>query len=441
MPDSMRAQDRRSHLRLLGVLSAAVLLPSGAQAGAFALREQSAVGSGMAYAGEGTSAMGLGAMFWNPAAVTLDDVAQGELHLQWIAPRSTIHASGTTSPELLALGNHSTEISREAVVGSMYGAFRFKRLHVGLALASPFGLKSLATAPTPSQNLALRASAKSFEVNPVVGYRINDSVSVAFGARILWAEAEYSRALVPLASAPNTASLEASDVGAGWNAGISFAPADRIELAFGYRSKVDLRLGGDVVLPPIAPLAGSFDVSGEATLPDQFAFGFRRAINDSFTLLGTLEHQNWSVLQAVPFLFTSGPATGAPATTLRFHYSDSVYAAVGAEYRFSAQTVLRAGLGFETTPITDDVRGTALPSNDGWRLSAGMSRTFEDKTVLDVALSYYKEKDAPITIVPGHPDSGNLAFPPPIGQLAYFGVGRVDLWSISAAVRHKFGAD
>jgi long-chain fatty acid transport protein len=41
-----------------------------AQAGGFASRDQSTVGEGMSFAGEGTPGMGLSAMFWNPAAVT-----------------------------------------------------------------------------------------------------------------------------------------------------------------------------------------------------------------------------------------------------------------------------------------------------------------------------------------------------------------------------------
>ena len=51
-----------------------------AQAGGFGIREQSAVGQGASFAGEGTPGMGLSAMFWNPAAVTQATGMWGESH-------------------------------------------------------------------------------------------------------------------------------------------------------------------------------------------------------------------------------------------------------------------------------------------------------------------------------------------------------------------------
>src|ERR1700730_15268053 len=66
-----RGMNHRINYLLSAVaLSALVLASADAQAGGFAIREPSAVGAGDAFAGEGTTSMGLSAMFWNPAAVT-----------------------------------------------------------------------------------------------------------------------------------------------------------------------------------------------------------------------------------------------------------------------------------------------------------------------------------------------------------------------------------
>lgn len=422
-------------------LAALTLTPSPVHAGGFAIPEQSAIGSGMAFAGEGTSSLGLSAMFWNPAAITQTKGTQAELHITGIFDRGILNTLPATSPALLALGNNSIDIGRDALVGSMYAGYQYNQsLYFGLAFTSPFGLRTVSTVAWPGQNLSLNASAKSFEGNPIVGYRINDSLSVGAGVRIMWAKAEFSRALVPSAAAPNVASLEATDVGIGWNIGVTVKPWHGTELALGYRSQIKLTLDGDTVLPPVAPLAGAFDINGKVTLPDQIHFGVRQRVTDSFTLLGTVDWQNWSVLQTLPFTFTSGPAVGATATTLQFNYRDSWYFAIGGEYQWSPQTILRAGIGFATSPITDAVRETSLPSNDGWRFSAGTSHKFTPAMTFDLAISYYKEKSAPINVVPGHPDSGNLLFPLPLGQLSYVGVGHTDLWFISVALRYNFSA-
>src|SRR5437773_11260494 len=91
------------------VLGTLGLGASEAYAGAFAVREQSASGQGMAFAGEGTSSMGLSAMFWNPAALTQTKGIEGEAHLTGVLPRSIIDTLPGTSPALLALGNISID--------------------------------------------------------------------------------------------------------------------------------------------------------------------------------------------------------------------------------------------------------------------------------------------------------------------------------------------
>src|ERR1051326_3551417 len=85
-------------------LSGLVLASADAQAGGFALREQSAIGAGDAFAGEGTSSMGLSAMFWNPAAVTQEPNIGWESHISVLASKSTKTTnSAFTTPALNAL--------------------------------------------------------------------------------------------------------------------------------------------------------------------------------------------------------------------------------------------------------------------------------------------------------------------------------------------------
>jgi len=60
----------RKYLHVVATTAALLAFSLPAQAGGFANRDQSAVGEGMSFAGEGTPGTGLSAMFWNPAAVT-----------------------------------------------------------------------------------------------------------------------------------------------------------------------------------------------------------------------------------------------------------------------------------------------------------------------------------------------------------------------------------
>jgi long-chain fatty acid transport protein len=387
----------------------------------------------MAFAGEGSPGMGLSAMFWNPAAVTQTEDAQVETHLTGVFPQMSIQTSPGTSAQLMSLGNSSVSIGQPALLGAFYAGYNYdQHLYFGIATGSPFGLRTSAALPWPGQNLSLRAQAKSFEGNPIVGYRVNGILSVAAGLRVIWVQTGFSRAILPSVQNPNVAELDASDVALGWNLGATLTPWTGTELALGYRSAVDVSLGGRTVLPPVAPLSGAFGVNGRATLPDQVNLGIRQRLGPSLTLLGTVEWTNWSRMQNVPFAFTNGPATGATATTLTLNYRNGWYFAVGGEYQWSAETTFRAGVGYEVSPVTSGVRDPSLPYNDGWRLSAGMTHQFSPSITFDVGYSYIVVKDAPINVVPGHPDFADL-----LGS-SFVAVGKQRFSMVSLALRYKF---
>lgn len=111
-----------------------------AQAGGFAVREQSTEFQGMSFAGNGTSGGGLSGMFWNPAVAAYAPVGiYSESHYAAILGRVEITAEpGST---LLPLGTESGDIAKDAIVPSSYLSYRLsEKLVVALSVNSPFGL-------------------------------------------------------------------------------------------------------------------------------------------------------------------------------------------------------------------------------------------------------------------------------------------------------------
>ena len=56
----------------------------------FALREQSATGLGMSFAGVAAGSAGISSMYWNPATMTMAPGFQSEFHATAIIPESKI---------------------------------------------------------------------------------------------------------------------------------------------------------------------------------------------------------------------------------------------------------------------------------------------------------------------------------------------------------------
>jgi long-chain fatty acid transport protein len=351
----------RKAVLIIGTALGSATLNLEVNAGAFAVREQSATGQGMAFAGEGVSELGLSAMFWNPAAVTQARGIEIESDLSGVFTDLTINTLPSSSSALLALGSSFIDIGRATPVGSTYMGYQYDpSLFFGMAVTSPFGQKVVTPLVWPGQNLSLEAKVEAFEGNPIIGYKLGEAISLAAGLRLLGARAKLTRALIPSTTAPNVVELKISGVGVGWNAGATITPWDGAELTLGYRSAVLIGLDGQTALPTAAPLSGSFKIAGDISLPGQASLGARQRITETVALLGTVEWQNWGSFQELPFNFTSGPVAGATAATLKFHYRDSWYFAAGGEYLWDPKTTFRAGAGYEITPIIAAVRSPAV---------------------------------------------------------------------------------
>src|SRR5512146_1468253 len=110
----------------IGILGMTVAAPT-AEAGGFAIREQSTYGQGVAYAGVAAGGA-LSSMFWNPAVMTQVPGIQSESGLTGILPYSSNEA---TSGARIGTGN----IAHEALVPSGYFSWQIRpRLWLGMSL-------------------------------------------------------------------------------------------------------------------------------------------------------------------------------------------------------------------------------------------------------------------------------------------------------------------
>jgi long-chain fatty acid transport protein len=452
--------NRVKYLLSAAALSALALASADAQAGGFALREQSAVGAGDAFAGEGTTGMGLSAMFWNPAAVTQERGVGFELGTTIIMPTSTRTTnSALTSPALNTLDfgpNQSHDLGQPGIVPTFYMATKLdQNWFVGLAIGAPYGLTvDQGGRGQSSEQLGNRASIASLEGNPIVGYKFNDMVSVAAGARVTYVSARFNRSLFglpPFQNFDSPVQSDLADVGLGFTAGITVKPLPGTEFSLGYRSQERLKLAGTSFIvanpvllasPATAPFSGTTNqlTSGE-TLPDQVNFGVSQRITDTFTLLGTVEWTHWSVLQAVPITFTSGPAPGTTADTLNLFFRDGWFFSLGGEYKWDPQTTMRAGIGYEISPVTDQFRTINIPDSNRFMVSTGLTRILGKGITLDFGYSYIWFQDAPINVGPGNPDQTKLITLIPGVFNSYFGDVHTHVQIASVALRKELVPD
>jgi long-chain fatty acid transport protein len=436
------------NLLMAGAAGVALLATqTGAQAGGFALREQSAVGLGNAFAGAAAGGAGLGSMFWNPATMTNYAGINSSLSLFAIMPVSKITPTGGFLPTAFGKTD-SGDMAEDAVIPASYASWQFNdQVWLGLSLNVPFGLATKNPFNWSGQIYGRTSEVKSINATPTLGYRFSDQLSVGAGVQIMKFKVRLTRASSPAPGA-ESGSLEGDDTAFGFTLGATYKPFAGTEVGLGYRSKVKPKLEGSFYTPvqtSTGLVPGPYNIKGDLTLPDQVTIGLRQTINDDLTLLAGFEWTHWGNFGRYPVYVRDGASAGTLATTLYFDYRNSWFASLGAEYKLNPSWTLRSGLGFEHAPIDDVNRSVRLPDSNRIWTSLGATYAIDDRISLDLGYAHLFAKNGKIDVVSGNP---NLVTPPatPATPLSNIPLtfnattkGRVDIFAVG--LNFKLGAE
>ena len=419
--------------RGVAAMAAIGLSASAATAGGFAIKEQGALGQGSSFAGAGASTAP-SAMFFNSAAVTSNDGLNFDASITWITPDATLTA--TTGSTLLNFPgvNQSAQIGRDAYVPSTAITYQLKnydpRMYIGLAVNSPFGLKTEPDQRWAGSTVGGAASVFTIDFNPTLGYKFSDQFSAAIGAQF-----EYGKAIFKFASGtptgPNTF-FDGESGAVGATAGLMYTPTPATRIGLGWRSQMTHELDGRFASsgspvsaaflsskgacasPAACAATASFLNSGfnigqnakaELRLPDIVTLSLSQAIAPNARLLGTIEWSNWSRLKSLDVVatgtgtnllafansggLTQSTAVGSKIGSLSAAWDDGWFFSGGLEYDVSSALTVRAGGAYEISPISDPTqRLSGIPDANRIWASAGFSYAISQSTTFDFGYSH-----------------------------------------------------
>lgn len=389
------------------VIFSTMALASAAQAGGFAVREQSASFQGMSFAGIGT-AYDLSSMYWNPAAAGVAGTAVTfESHIALVFPDAHLSGEGSFEPapgvSIPLVGDGSTEFGKDGVVAASYGAYRLNdKTVLAMSINAPFGLSTKPEDGAWEGNFQGRRST-IFTLNaaPTITYEVMPGLHVGAGVQV-----EYFRLKFLFGANPGTltlptftnAEIDIDDYGVGATAGVLWQPAPGTSIGLGFRSSIDHDLEGEFFT---GRLGSSGGVEANFETPEIVTLGIQHAITPQMRALGTIEWTNWSRLDAVPIVGSGavlGPLTGdANDRVLEAHWHDGWFYSVGLEYDYSPKLTLRGGVAYEDSPIENaDERLPQVPDSDRVWLSAGLTYRYSETTSFDFGYTHIFFDDAPI---------------------------------------------
>ncbi len=350
-------------------------------AGGFEIYEQGPQATGMAGAVAG-KADDPSAIFYNPAGMAMTEgggvqlgstiafTGFGHKTLD-LTPTTTSTVEGTfVLPNLFA----------SAHLGNMWsvGIGAFTQFGAGVKW-SPTGKQDGATEPPkfPGRFVAANTQIQTFTFNPTFGVQPHKAVAIAVGLDVMMASVELSRSLL-LGDAEGTARLGGGTQGVGWNFGVLFELVpQRVTAGIAYRSAIgldfnDLRVHFDGP-PELKDYLYDQPAKTSLKMPHNLTFGLATHPTDGLTITTDVHYTLWSALQTIPVTFLPGSKT--PGFAAAMNWRDSLSARVGAEYLAlvgPGVLALRAGFGYDLTPVPAETLSPSAPLADSWIVSGGL---------------------------------------------------------------------
>ncbi|MCU0883418.1 MAG: outer membrane protein transport protein [Beijerinckiaceae bacterium] len=396
--------------------SAAVLAVAAgaAQASSFAIRSgQGAEGLGMAYAGAASGGIGLAAMAWNPAAITMFAGRQSNWNATYLAASAKYGNVATNIAPVTALGGSDNLGINGAFIPASYNSWQVTdRLFIGLTNTAPYGLRSKPGGSDgiwAGQNYGRSATIRSVNISPTVGYKINDWISVGAAIQMQYMQVDQKQAVAP---APGNLQLRGDSYDFGYRLGVTLTPFAGTTIGIAYRSAITQTISGWAATQGAPLLAGTrfSRVKLDLPTPASVVAGISHTFNDRWQGHLGVEWTQWSALKAIPVTNANGVPlfVGPNAAVIRFNYRDSWYVSGGVEYKYSQALTLRAGVAYEWSAVTDRTRSVFISDNNRLWLSAGLSYKATDKMTFDLGYTYIAVNKARINYNGVTPTPGGL---------------------------------
>jgi len=349
-------------------------------AAGFALIEQNASGLGNAFAGQAASAQDASTIFFNPAGMTLLPDRQVVMAGHLIKPQAEFSGSSTIG------GGDGGDAGGLAIVPNAYIAYRLTPdIHVGVGMNAPFGLKTEYDSTWAGRTQGIKSELKTINLNPSIAWKATDTLSLGAGLSI-----QYAKSTLTNLTGAGLLTVEGDDYGWGFNLGALWQLSDATRIGLAYRSEVDQKLKGTAEFSVVTALNGP--VTASVTLPDSASLSLVHQLNPRLELLADVTWTGWSDFDELRIVRTNGTLLGVTQE----NWSDSYRYSVGANYRMNGKLILRGGVAYDETPVSDAFRTVRIPDESRTWLAFGAQYRLSDKTALDFGYAHLFVKEAKI---------------------------------------------
>ncbi|XXF74938.1 outer membrane protein transport protein [Myxococcaceae bacterium GXIMD 01537] len=281
-----------------------------------------------------------------------------------------------------------------------------KGLTAGVGLYMPFGDQIRWPDDFVGRFLSTQSKLVTWDFNPTLAYAPTDWIRVGAGLQLIYATVDLQRKLaIPLPGGITEGDLKLSgnDWGVSFDVGFQVEPVqDFLYVGAVYRHRVPLGFEGDAeftnIPEPVRPLFPDQGVSADITLPSTLGLGVAVKPMPNLRLAFDARWYEWSRIKDLTIEFENPALTTSTPKDWHVRWTFQV----GAEYGVSELLTLRAGAGYDPTPVPDNTASPELPDSTRWTGSVGAGLTFGRFQVgAAYELLLLNEKTSTLAALPG----------------------------------------
>jgi len=393
-----------------------------ASAAFFALAEQSASGMGTAFAGGAAIAEDASTVWYNPAGMTRLDRPQLVVAGHYIDLNIKTNVISASSVQGIPIGGGAGKSPGEsAFVPNFYYTHPItKEFSVGAGVNAPFGLATEYDSTWAGRYHAIKSEIKAINYNVSGAYKFNDALSGGVGVDYQHFKAELTQAVdftticnvlgaaaacggaapapgpFNVTTNPNdgNAKVTADSNAWGYNLGLLAQLPNDFRVGVAYRSKMKQSLSGnfDITTPANVPggvLAATGLVNSGAkadvTLPASISVSAYQQVGPQWAIMADITRTNWSSIPELRIKFDSGQQDSVVTLNL----IDSYRYSVGATYKPNDAWILRGGLAYDQSPVTNPQdTSPRLPDGDRTWIAIGAGLKASPNLNFDFGYAY-----------------------------------------------------
>ncbi|UTW42535.1 outer membrane protein transport protein [bacterium SCSIO 12844] len=382
-------------------------------ASAYQVFEQDARSLGTYHAGSSATANDASTVWYNPAGMTNLESQQFSLGSEFVNTRIIYDGTQTNVGQITSTTPqpvNNLDGGTFTPVPNFYYVFPYKQWAFGVGIVAPFGAETNYGNGTALQYSGTKTQLQTIDFIPAIAFKVNDYLSFGIGADITYVRGEFDNSFAYINDSFAPTNIYVTNRGDDWTFGthigtlVNINKNNRIGLVYHSKMTANLtgytKMSGDTSGVTIigSPTSG-YNFSTQIILPAWWDLGYYSRLSDRLSLMASVIYTQWNSVQQTELKNVVTPfGTSYQNVLIIQDFKNTWNFSLGATFDITPKWQIKAGVGYDMTPTTDEYRNIQIPDQNRFILATGIEYTPIESLTIALSYAHFFVKDASINV-------------------------------------------